>query len=143
MSATQRLSKLVAACRAKGIKLTGQRRAVLTAIADAHDHPDAHAVHETVSRSNPNISLATVYRTLRVLSGAGLLAEHTFGDGRCHYEAADGPHHDHLIDEETGAIVEFCDPDIERLQHMVAARLGYRLTTHRLQLYGIRISPTN
>lgn len=143
MSATRRLSKLLAACRTKGIKLTGQRRAVLTAIANAHDHPDAHAVHELVSKSNANISLATVYRTVRTLSAAGLLDEHTFGDGRCHYEAADGPHHDHLIDEETGAIVEFCDPEIERLQHMVAARLGYRLTTHRLQLYGVRVDPPN
>jgi Fur family ferric uptake transcriptional regulator len=126
------------ACRSRGIRLTGQRKAISEVMARAQDHPSATDIHELVTRKHPRISLATVYRTLSVLRDAGIVEEHRFGEGRCHYELADGPHHDHLIDAETGQIVEFTDPEIERLQHAIAERLGYRLTGHKLELYGVR-----
>lgn len=126
------------ACRSRGIKLTGQRKAISEVIAGARDHPSATQIHELVTRTHPRIALATVYRTLSVLRDAGIVDEHRFGEGRCHYELSDGAHHDHLIDAETGQIVEFTDPEIERLQHAIAERFGYRLTGHKLELYGVR-----
>lgn len=125
-------------CRAKGIKLTGQRRVIAQAMVEGQDHPNAEQIHAIAARQFDRISLATVYRTMRVLRDAGMVIEHTFPDGRYHYEMAGRPHHDHLIDEESGAILEFCDPEIERLQQAIALRLGYRLTGHRLELYGVR-----
>jgi Fur family transcriptional regulator, ferric uptake regulator len=138
MPAVQTLQWLTEVCRARDIKLTGQRRAILQVIAIAHGHPSANQVHELVCRDHPRISLATVYRTLKTLRDAGIVEEHTFGEDRCHYEVADGPHHDHLIDAVTGQIVEFVDPEIEKLQHAIAKRLGYRLTAHKLELFGVR-----
>lgn len=138
MPAVQTLERLTEACRAHGIKLTGQRRAISQVIASTQGHPSANQIHELVSRNHPRISLATVYRTLKTLRDAGIVEEHTFGEDHCHYELADGPHHDHLIDAETGQIVEFVDLEIERLQHAIAKRLGYRLTAHKLELYGVR-----
>lgn len=125
-------------CRQQGIRLTGQRRVISEVMASGLDHPSATEIHALAVRRQPRISLATVYRTLRTLGAAGLVTEHAFPDGRCHYELAGGSHHDHLIDGETGAIIEFCDEEIERLQTAIAARLGYRLTGHRLELYGVR-----
>ena len=125
-------------CKSRGIKLTGQRRVIAEVIAGSLDHPNANQIHALAAIKRPRISLATVYRTLRVLCDAGIVIEHAFQDGRCHYELAGAPHHDHLIDKESGAIVEFCDPEIERLQQAIANRLGYRLTGHRLELYGVR-----
>jgi len=125
-------------CRAKGIKLTGQRRVIAQVMVEGQRHPNAEQIHEDAARQLRRISLATVYRTLRVLRDAGMTIEHAFPDGRCHYELTGRPHHDHLIDKESGAIIEFCDPEIERLQQAIARRLGYRLTGHRLELYGVR-----
>jgi len=125
-------------CRQKGLRLTGQRRVISEIIASGLDHPCANQIHDLAVRRQPRISLATVYRTLRTLCEVGLVTEHAFKDGRCHYELAGGPHHDHLIDGETGEIVEFFDEEIERLQREVAARLGYRLTGHRLELYAVK-----
>jgi Fur family ferric uptake transcriptional regulator len=125
-------------CRAKGIKLTGQRRVIARVMVEERGHPNAEQIHKVAAHQLARISLATVYRTLGLLRDAGMVIEHAFPDGRCHYELAGRPHHDHLIDEESGAIVEFCDPEIERLQQAIAHRLGYRLTGHRLELYGVR-----
>lgn len=124
-------------CRARGIKLTGQRRAIAEVIIDAKDHPCVDQIYALVAREHPRISLATVYRTLRTLRDAGIVEEHSFGEGRSHYELASGTHHDHLIDTTSGEIVEFCDPEIERLQQAIAERLGYRLVSHKLELYAV------
>lgn len=132
------VESFIAECRTKGIKLTGQRRVIAQVMVKGQGHPNAEQIHADAARQLDRISLATVYRTLRVLRDAGMVIEHAFPDGRCHYELAGRPHHDHLIDKESGAIVEFCDPDIERLQQAIAHRLGYRLTGHRLELYGVR-----
>lgn len=132
------VESFIAECRTKGIKLTGQRRVIARVMVGGQGHPNAEQIHADAARQLDRISLATVYRTLSVLRDAGMVIEHAFPDGRCHYELAGRPHHDHLIDKESGAIVEFCDPDIERLQQAIAHRLGYRLTGHRLELYGVR-----
>lgn len=125
-------------CRSRGIKLTGQRRVIARVMVEEQGHPNAEQIHEVAAREFARISLATVYRTLALLRDAGMVIEHTFPDGRCHYELAGRPHHDHLIDAENGTIVEFCDAEIELLQEAIARRLGYRLTGHRLELYGFR-----
>ncbi|ODT64905.1 MAG: transcriptional repressor [Pelagibacterium sp. SCN 63-23] len=125
-------------CRTRGIKLTGQRRVIARVMVEERGHPNAEQIHEVAAREFARISLATVYRTLALLRDAGMVIEHAFPDGRCHYELAGRPHHDHLIDAESGTIVEFCDPEIELLQEAIARRLGYRLTGHRLELYGVR-----
>lgn len=140
--ARTRADTFVNLCREKGLRLTGQRRVISEVIASGLDHPCATQIHDLAVRRQPRISLATVYRTLRTLCEAGLVNEHAFQDGRCHYELAGRPHHDHLIDSETGQIIEFCDQEIERLQQAIAARLGYRLTGHRLELYGVRQTST-
>jgi Fur family ferric uptake transcriptional regulator len=135
---TAPINGLTRAFRARGIKVTAQRKVIAEALARATNHPSATEIHASVAGRHPHISLATVYRTLRVLCDAGIAEEHDFGAGCGHYELADRPHHDHLIDAENGAIVEFCDPEIERLQKAIAARLGYRLTGYRLELFGVR-----
>lgn len=132
------VESFIAECRTKGIKLTGQRRVIAQVMVEGQGHPNAEQIHADAALQHDRISLATVYRTLRMLRDAGMVIEHAFPDGRCHYELAGRPHHDHLIDKESGAIVEFCDPEIERLQQAIARRLGYRLTGHRLELYGVR-----
>ena len=136
--ARTRTEAFLRTCKQKGIRLTGQRRVIAEVMASGLDHPSATQIHDLAVSRQPRISLATVYRTLRTLGEAGLVTEHAFQEGRCHYELAGGLHHDHLIDGETGAIIEFCDEEIERLQTEIAARLGYRLTGHRLELYGVR-----
>jgi Fur family ferric uptake transcriptional regulator len=132
------VESFIAECRTKGLKLTGQRRVIAQIMVEGQGHPNAEQIHVDAARQHDRISLATVYRTLRVLRDVGMVIEHAFPDGRCHYELAGRPHHDHLIDTESGAIIEFCDPEIERLQQAIALRLGYRLTGHRLELYGVR-----
>lgn len=127
-----------ALCRSKGIKFTGQRQAIAAALSVGPDHPTADQIHDAARVVHPHMSLSTVYRTLRVLRDAGIVIEHEFHDGRCHYELAGRRHHDHLIDAENGTVVEFYDPEIERLQRAIASRLGYRLTGHRFELYGVR-----
>lgn len=132
------LEALAAACKSRGIKVTEQRKAICRALLQAENHPSAVQLHAGLADRHPNISLATVYRTMRTLCDAGIVEEHDFGAGCGHFELAGGPHHDHLIDAENGTIVEFSDPEIERLQDAIAERLGYRLTGHRLELYGVR-----
>jgi Fur family ferric uptake transcriptional regulator len=127
-----------AACKAKGLRLTGPRRLIAEILAEADDHPDVSELHRRVSARDKRVSLATVYRTVRRLQNEGILERHAFGDGRARYEAQPKLHHDHLIDVDTGAVVEFRDPAIERLQEEIARRLGYDLVGHRLELYAVR-----
>ena len=123
-------------CVEKGLRMTGQRRIIARVLSEAEDHPDAEAVYRRVSRIDKKISLATVYRTLRLFSETGIIESHDFRDGRARYEAADNDHHDHLIDLSTGDVIEFVDVEIERLQERIAKKLGYELIDHRLELYG-------
>ena len=135
MAAKQTAKEIEARCRAKGVRLTGQRRAIAEVLAEAHDHPDTYELHRRVARRHSRISLATVYRTVRRLEAEGILERHEFRDGRARYETAARKHHDHLIDLETGSVIEFSSPEIERLQDEIASRLGYRIAGHRLELY--------
>lgn len=116
--------------------MTGQRRTILNVLAQAEDHPDVEEVFRRASAIDDRISLSTVYRTMRLFESAGLLERREFGGGRARYERAESHHHDHLIDVETGQVIEFRDEEIERLQEIVAQRLGYELTGHRMELYG-------
>lgn len=124
-------------CIAKGLRLTEQRRVIARVLEASSDHPDAEILHARTAAIDPKISLATVYRTLRVLDEAGILDKLEFGDGRARYEDAERAHHDHLIDLTSGKVIEFVDPEIEALQERIAARLGYRLKGHRLELFGV------
>jgi Fur family ferric uptake transcriptional regulator len=128
---------IIARCEAKGLRLTDQRRTIATVLEEAEDHPDVEALHARATARDPRISIATVYRTVKLFEEAGILDRHEFGDGRARYEDAEREHHDHLIDLNTGEVVEFTDPEIEALQDRIAARLGYRLKGHRLELYGV------
>ncbi|WP_368183622.1 Fur family transcriptional regulator [Aestuariibius sp. HNIBRBA575] len=126
-------------CQAKGLRMTGQRRVIAAVLQEAHDHPDVEELYARTAKVDPNISLATMYRTVKLFEESGILEKLDFGDGRARYETADRAHHDHLIDMETGKVIEFVDPEIEALQEKIAAKLGYRLKGHRLELYGVRI----
>jgi len=129
-----------ALCAEKGLRITEQRRVIARVLSDADDHPDVESLHMRASAIDKGISIATVYRTVRLFEEAGILERHDFGDGRARYEAAPEAHHDHLIDVETGAVIEFVDPEMEALQRQVAEKLGYRLVDHRMELYGVSIS---
>lgn len=124
-----------------GLRMTGQRRVIAEVLSEATDHPDVECVHARASERDPRISLATVYRTVKLFEESGLLDKLEFGDGRARYEDAERDHHDHLIDLQTGEVIEFVDPEIEELQERIAARLGYRLKGHRLELYGVPATP--
>ncbi len=128
---------IIGKCERSGLRLTDQRRVIASVLEEADDHPDVEELHRRASRIDPRISIATVYRTVKLFEEAGILEKHDFGDGRARYEAADRDHHDHLIDLLTGAVIEFVDPEIEALQEKIASKLGYRLKGHRLELYGI------
>ncbi len=128
-----------ALCAEKGLRITEQRRVIARVISDAEDHPDVEALHARASAIDPGISIATVYRTVRLFEEAGILDRHDFGDGRSRYEAAPEAHHDHLIDVETGRVIEFVDPELELLQKQIAEKLGFRLVDHRMELYGVAI----
>jgi Fur family transcriptional regulator, ferric uptake regulator len=130
---------IIERCEARGLRLTDQRRTIATVLDGAADHPDVEELFARAARVDPRISLATVYRTVKLFEESGILDKHEFGDGRARYEAADRDHHDHLIDLATGAVIEFVDPEIEALQERIAEKLGYRLKGHRLELYGVRI----
>lgn len=119
------------------MRMTEQRRVIARVLSDAHDHPDVEEVHRRAVKVDPRISIATVYRTVRMFEEAGILARHDFRDGRSRYEEASDDHHDHLIDLQSGKVIEFHDEAIERLQQEVARRLGYRLVDHRLELYAV------
>jgi Fur family transcriptional regulator, ferric uptake regulator len=128
-----------ALCAAKGLRITDQRRVIARVLSDSDDHPHVDALYARASAIDPGISIATVYRTVRLFEEAGILERHEFGDGRARYEPAPDSHHDHLIDVETGSIIEFVDPELEALQRLIAAKLGYRLVDHRMELYGVRL----
>lgn len=123
-------------CAEQGMRMTGQRRVIARVLSEADDHPDVEEVHRRAHAQDERISLSTVYRTVRRLEEAGILERHDFGDGRARYEPAHHVHHDHLIDVKTGQVIEFRNEQIERLQERVAEELGYRLTGHRLELFG-------
>lgn len=133
---------ILARCAAKGLRLTGPRRVIARVIAGAKDHPDAEALHARAVAIDPKISLATVYRTVKLFESAGILDRVEFGDGRARYENAERAHHDHLIDVSTGKVIEFVDPEIEALQERIAARLGYRLIGHKLELLALPLKKT-
>ena len=123
-------------CVERGLRMTEQRRVIARVLSDADDHPDAEEVYARAAAMDPKISLATVYRTVRLFDEAGIIETHDFRDGRARYELAEGEHHDHLIDVQTGEVIEFVDDEIERLQEKIAEKLGYELVDHRMELYG-------
>lgn len=123
--------------------MTDQRRIVARVVGEAEDHPDVEELYARAARLDPRISLATVYRTVKLFEEAGILEKLEFGDGRARYEDAERDHHDHLIDVNSGQVIEFVDPDIEELQERIAARLGYRLIGHRLELLGVPLTKSS
>lgn len=133
------MTDIIARCEAKGLRMTDQRRVVARVVGEAMDHPDVEELYARAAQLDPRISLATVYRTVKILEEAGILEKLEFGDGRARYEDADRDHHDHLIDVTSGEVIEFVDPEIEALQERIAARLGYRLIGHRLELLGVPV----
>jgi Fur family ferric uptake transcriptional regulator len=132
-----RIEKL---CIAKGLRMTEQRRVIARVVSTSEDHPDAEELHRRASTEDPRISLATVYRTVRLFEEAGIIERHDFRDGRSRYEEAGDDHHDHLIDLKSGEVIEFVNEEIERLQEAIARKLGYKLVDHRLELYGVPLT---
>jgi len=130
-------NRIEAQCRAKGIRLTGQRRLIAEVLSGAKDHPDVAELHRRVAVRDSGVSLATVYRTVKRLETEGIIERHEFQDGRARYERASKGHHDHLIDLETGKVIEFQSATIEQLQEEIAHRLGYEIVGHRLELYAV------
>lgn len=124
-------------CAAKGLRMTDQRRTIAEVLESTTDHPDVEELYARASARDPNISIATVYRTVKLFEEAGILERLDFGDGRARYEDAEREHHDHLIDLTSGEVIEFVDPEIEALQEKIAEKLGYRLKGHRMELYGV------
>jgi Fur family ferric uptake transcriptional regulator len=133
-------SRIELLCTERGLKMTGQRRVIARVLSDATDHPDVEQLHRRATELDPRISVATVYRTLRLFEEASILERHEFRSGRARYEEAPEEHHDHLIDVQSGRVLEFQDQEIETLQRKVAERLGYRLIDHRLELYAVPLA---
>ena len=132
-------SRLEQLCVQKGMRMTDQRRVIARVLSEASDHPDVEEVYRRASAVDPKISIATVYRTVRLFEEAGILSRLDFGDGRARYEEAPEEHHDHLIDVKSGKVIEFTSTEIEALQERIARKLGYKLVGHRLELYGVPI----
>lgn len=130
-------SRIERLCVDKGLKMTDQRRVIAQVLSDAADHPDVEELYQRAAAVDPHISIATVYRTVKLWEEANILERHDFGDGRARYEEVPEVHHDHLIDIKSGEVIEFRNEEIERLQQEVAERLGYRLVGHRLELFGV------
>ena len=128
-------------CLSKGVKLTDQRRLIAQVMSESTDHPDVDELYNRVSKIDPKISIATVYRTVKLFEEAGILTKHDFKGGKARYEAMIESHHDHLIDIKTGEIIEFVDDEIEKLQKKVAEKYGYKLVDHKLELYGVKKKP--
>lgn len=133
----QNPSRIERLCSERGLRMTGQRRTIARVLTEAEDHPDVIEVYRRANEVDSRISLSTVYRTLKLFEDNGILERHDFGAGRRRYEEATREHHDHLIDLETGKVIEFRNEDIERLQERVARELGFELVGHRLELHGI------
>jgi Fur family ferric uptake transcriptional regulator len=128
---------IIGRCEAKGLRMTGQRRVIAEVLEQSADHPDVEELHARAVALDAGISIATVYRTVKLFEEAGILEKLEFGDGRARYEDADRDHHDHLIDLNSGKVIEFVDDEIEALQEKIADKLGYELRGHRLELYGV------
>jgi len=124
-------------CIEKGMRMTDQRRVVARVLSQSTDHPDVEELYRRAAAIDPHISLATVYRTVRLFEEAGVVERHDFGDGRSRYEQAGDDHHDHLINIKTGEVIEFFDEEIEKLKEALAEKLGFRLVGHKLELYGV------
>lgn len=135
-------SRLEQLCVEKGLKMTGQRRVIARVLSGANDHPDVEQVHRRAVAIDPRISIATVYRTVRLFEEAQIIEKHEFGDGRARYEELQRKHHDHLIDLRSGKVVEFTNQRIEELQRQVARELGYELVGHRMELFGVPLRQT-
>jgi Fur family ferric uptake transcriptional regulator len=136
-----RTGTLEDACAAKGMRMTEQRRIIARILDAATDHPDVEELYRRAAAIDSKISIATVYRTVKLFEDAGVITRHDFGAGRSRYESIPEEHHDHLIDLRTGEVIEFRDEEIERLQQAMAERLGFRLVDHRLELYGVPLDP--
>ncbi|WP_299437747.1 Fur family transcriptional regulator [uncultured Rhodospira sp.] len=133
------ISRIEQRCVDKGMKMTGQRRVIARVLSEAEDHPDVEEVYRRATALDPRISIATVYRTVRLFEENDILERHDFRDGRARYEEVSEHHHDHLIDLKTGRVIEFQNDEIEQLQERIARDLGYELRGHRLELYGLAI----
>ena len=125
-------------CKAKGVRLTDQRKIIAKVMSEAQDHPDVNELYNRASKIDPKISIATVYRTVKLFEEAGILAKHDFKGSKARYEELNEGHHDHLIDVKSGEIIEFVDEEIEKLQKKVAEKYGYTLVDHKLELYGVK-----
>jgi Fur family ferric uptake transcriptional regulator len=137
---TEPKTNIEALCASKGMRMTEQRRVIARVLADSDDHPDVELVYRRATEIDPRISIATVYRTVRLFEEASILARHDFGDGRARYEEAPETHHDHLIDVQSGRVIEFTNDEIEKLQRRIAEKLGYRLIDHRLELFAVPLN---
>lgn len=133
------VSKIEELCIKKGLRMTEQRRVIARVLSEAQDHPDVEQVHRRAVEVDPRISIATVYRTVRLFEEANILERHDFGDGRARYEEVPESHHDHLIDVESGKVIEFRNEQVEKLQREIAEKLGFKLVDHRLELFGVPI----
>ncbi len=131
-----RIEKL---CHEHGLRMTDQRRVIARVLSNSDDHPDAEELHRRSVAIDPKVSLATVYRTVRLFEEAGIIERHDFRDGRARYEEVTDDHHDHLIDMNTNEVIEFFDEELEALQERIAKRLGYKLLDHRMELYGVKL----
>lgn len=128
---------ILSRCERNGLRMTNQRKTIALVLQESDDHPDVEELYARASARDASISIATVYRTVKLFEESGILEKLEFGDGRARYEDAERDHHDHLIDMNSGEVIEFVDPDIEALQEKIAAKLGYRLIGHKLELYGV------
>lgn len=133
-------SRIELLCAEKGLKMTEQRRVIARVLSDSDDHPDVELVYRRATEIDPRISIATVYRTVRLFEEASILARHDFGDGRARYEETPETHHDHLIDVQSGRVIEFTNDEIEKLQRRIAEKLGYKLIDHRLELFAVPLN---
>ncbi len=134
------VSRIEQRCIEKGMKMTDQRRVIARVLSESADHPDVEEVYRRATEIDPRISIATVYRTVRLFEEANILERHDFGDGRARYEEQVDDHHDHLIDVQSGRVIEFTSPEIEALQRKIAELYGFRLVGHRLELYGVPLT---
>ncbi|MBI2241594.1 MAG: transcriptional repressor [Magnetospirillum gryphiswaldense] len=134
------VSRIEQRCIDKGMKMTDQRRVIARVLSEADDHPDVEEVYRRATAQDPRISIATVYRTVRLFEEENILERHDFGDGRARYEEAPSEHHDHLIDVNSARVIEFTSPEIEALQREIARKFGFRLVGHRLELYGVPLT---
>lgn len=137
------MDRLEKVCIAKGMRMTEQRKVIARVLSLAEDHPDVEEIHRRAAAIDANISIATVYRTMRLFEESGVVERHDFQDGRARYEEASDDHHDHLIDLRSGEVIEFVNEEIEKLQHRIAQEHGYKLVDHRLELYGVPLNKSD